>query len=657
MQPSGTNQSVIGKIRRVLIGEARDPADRTIHKHILLVPLLAWVGLGADGLSSSAYGPEEAFRTLGQHTYLAVLLAGVMAATVFLIAAGYSRIIEAFPQGGGGYVVGTALLGKPAGVISGSALLVDYVLTVTISIAAATDALFSFAPEWVRPYHLHVDFVLIAALVVLNIRGIRESVTILAPIFAVFAVTHVIAIVGGFAMHVPQIRETAGEVTTGFQGGMGTLGLWGMLLLFLHAYSLGGGTYTGIEAVSNGLPILREPRVRNGKLTMLLMASSLAFTAAGLLLLYLLWDVSHVEGKTMNAVLLERMTSGIPGGAAFAFITLLSEGALLVVAAQAGFVDGPRVLATMAVDSWLPRRFSALSERLTTQNGIMLIGAAALAALLYTGGDVGKLVVLYSINVFITFSISMFGMWLAAVRAPKGTPKRRRDLALFGVGFTLCATILVVTVIEKFHDGAWVTLIITGSLVALCFAIKRHYNETIATLNRLYSELERLPQMAKPNAPALDPKAPTAVLLVGGYGGLGIHTIGAIIRGFPGHFKNIVFVSVAVVDSGEFRGEHCVDELRDRAQQSLDKYVDIAQRLGLAATARLGCGIDVIDVAERLCMETAREFPRSMFFAGKVIFKRESWYHRLLHNETALAIQKRLQWQGHIMVVLPARIT
>lgn len=134
------------RLRYLLIGPPRDLADRSVYRHLSLVAFLAWVGLGADGLSSSAYGPEEAFRTLGLHTYLALALAALMATTVLVISTAYSRIIEQFPHGGGGYVVATKLLGPRAGVVSGSALLVDYVLTISISIAAAGDAIFSLLP-------------------------------------------------------------------------------------------------------------------------------------------------------------------------------------------------------------------------------------------------------------------------------------------------------------------------------------------------------------------------------------------------------------------------------------------------------------------------------------------------------------------------------
>ena len=409
-RPPIEGDTLAQRIRRALVGRPRDLRDSKLFHSISLIPFLAWVGLGADGLSSSAYGPEEAFKTLGAHTYLAVALALMAGLTVFIISAGYRGIIEAFPHGGGGYVVASKLLGRSAGVISGSALLVDYVLTITVSIAAAGDVIFSFLPPQLMGCKLTLEVAFILGLMTLNIRGVRESALALAPIFMVFVISHAVVIVGGILAHAGELPATTRVVASGFHGGLQTLGIGGMLLLFVHAYSLGGGTYTGIEAVSNGLPIMREPRVQTAKRTMLYMAVSLAFTASGLLVCYLLWNVSPVPGKTLNAVLVEKMTARLPFGTLLTVVTLFSEGILLVVAAQAGFLDGPRVLANMAVDHWVPRRFSALSDRLTTQNGIVLMGAASLAALFYTHGDVGKIVVMYSINVFLTFSLSLFAM-------------------------------------------------------------------------------------------------------------------------------------------------------------------------------------------------------------------------------------------------------
>src|SRR5260370_5234201 len=197
----------------------------------------------------------------------------------------------------------------------------------------------------------------------------------------------------------------------------------------------------------------------------------------------------------MNAVLFERFAdgwsiAGIPVGHGFVVLSLLSEGALLFVAAQAGFVDGPRVMANMAVDSWLPHRFSALSERLSMRNGVMLMGGAALAALFCPNGDVGKLVVMYSINVFLTFSLSVFGMSRLWIRHRLEHPREwNRHLPLSLTRLTLCVTILTVTAIEKFAAGGWITLLITGCVLGLCFLIKRHYNLVIRALRQLDEDL------------------------------------------------------------------------------------------------------------------------------------------------------------------------
>jgi hypothetical protein len=313
----------------------------------------------------------------------------------------------------------------------------------------------------------------------------------------------------------------------------------------------------------------------------------------------------------------------------------------------------------MAVDSWVPHRFAALSDRLTTMNGILLMGAAAVAALLYTGGDVGMLVVMYSINVFLTFSLSMWSMlrfWWSHrhVRA-----EWRPRLALFVAGFLLCLTILVITVFEKFAQGGWVTVVITSLVIAQCLVIRRHYLGVTSLTDRLYDTLADLPEpptVAALPARPLDPARPTAAVLVGSYGGVGIHTVLNVFRAFPGHFHNLVFLSVGVVDSGEFKGDHAVEDLQRRTEAMLERYLAFAAGLGVPATARYAIGTEAVAEAEALCRSVAREFPHAVFFAGKVIFRREKWYHRLLHNETALAIEKRLRWSGHTMVTLPIRI-
>ncbi len=647
------------RLKILLFGKPLSLHDSSIFHHMSLVPFLAWVGLGADGLSSSSYGPAEAFHTLGEHTYLAVGLALLTGLTVVLISAAYSRIIEEFPHGGGGYVVATKLLGERVGVISGCALLVDYVLTITVSVASAGDALFSLLPLGLHALKLPLQVLVIVGLTGLNMRGVKESVVSMVPIFALFLLTHIILIGGGIIVRAPEALSTARQVGQDFHAGLDQLGFGAMLLLFIKAYSLGGGTYTGIEAVSNGLPIMREPRVQTAKRTMVYMALSLALTAAGLFLCYLLWHVHPVPGQTLNAVLVGKLVQGMPGGHAFVVLTLITEGALLVVAAQAGFIDGPRVLANMAHDSWVPRRFGALSERLTTQNGILLMGAASLAALLYTHGDVRYLVVMYSINVFVTFSLSMFGMARAYVKHRRIKKHWLRRALLFWVAFAFCAVILGVTVAEKFADGGWITLAVTTVVILLCYTIRAHYRATGIKLAQLYEELHAIPLPPHDPAQALPllRDQPTAVVLVGTFGGLGIHTFLNIFRTFPGHYKNVVFISVGIVDSGEFKGEASIEALERRTEEMLGKYVAMAQRLNLPATARHATGTDAVDEAEQLCRQVAEEFAQTTFFAGKVVFENETWFHSILHNETAFAIQKRLQWQGMTMAIMPARVS
>jgi amino acid transporter len=643
------------RIKDAVLGKPRDVQDPRTYHSIALVALLAWVGLGADGLSSSAYGPDEAFRALGEHTYLAVALALATTLTVLVISVAYSQIIRRFPFGGGGYVVASELLGPRFGVVSGAALLVDYVLTISVSIASGADQVFSVLPAAWHAWKLAVTTAVILLLVVMNLRGVKESVSVLAPIFALFLVTHAVLIAGGLATHAGEVPRVAHEVTAGFRHGLGTLGALGLFAVFVRAYSMGAGTYTGIEAVSNGLQIMREPKVKTATRTMLLMAVSLAATAGGILLLYLLFHVRPEPGKTMNAVLLERFTARWGGlGHGFVAFTLAMEAALLFVAAQAGFIDGPRVMSNMAIDSWMPHRFAQLSDRLTAQDGVLLMGGAALATLFYTRGDITTLVTMYSINVFVTFSLSQAGMVRYWIRE-KGREGRKRGLGIHLLAFALCSGILAGVLYEKFELGGWVTVAVTGALVAVCLAVRRHYDRVREGFRQLDDVMSSLPAADAPDPAPLDPGKPTAVMLVGGYGGLGIHALLSVQRLFPNHFENFVFVSVGVVDAAAMKGVDEVDRIRERTAESLARYVELARKLGLRAGSRMEMGTEAVAAAETLCRAIAREYPRSLFFMGKLIFLREGWFYRILHNNTADQLQRRLQFEGINTMMLPIR--
>lgn len=650
------------KVRQLLFGRARDLGDRRLFHQVSLVAILAWVGLGADGLSSSCYGPEEAFKALGAHPHLALLVAVLTAATIAILCASYAQIIERFPTGGGGYLVASQLLSPAAGVVSGCALLVDYVLTIAISVASAGDAAFSLLPpEWLG-WKLSFAAAGIVGLTVLNLRGVRESVLVCAPVFFLFVATHAFGIGAVVFAHAPQAGALLRETAHDFQSTQAQLGWFGLAALVIRAFSVGAGTFTGIEAVSNGLPILREPRVQTGKRTMFYMGLSLALTATGLLAVYVLADVHPEEGKTLNAVLFAQVAAhwGQPWSGIFVWSALLGAAALLFIAAQAGFLDGPRVLANMALDRWMPNRFASLSDRFVAAKGVVLMGALALAVLLIARGSVALLVVLYSINVFITFFLSQLGMVRCWWRERATEPRWRRKLAINAVGLALSGFMLATLVVVKFHEGGWITLVATAAVVALSFGVHAHYRNTQAKLARLDALVTaaEVPGESRDLAPAAARGAViprTAVILVNGFNGLGLHTLLGAVRLF-GRFRDYVFVQVGVVDAGNFKGAEEVARLRAHIAAEAGRYVRFVERRGGTAATRTALGHDVVEAVEQLLPELEREFPEALFFGGQLVFERETWVTRLLHNFTVFALQRRLCLRGRAFAVVPVRV-
>jgi amino acid transporter len=659
--------SVLERLKRLFIGGKRNVEDTAVFHKLTLIAFFAWVGLGADGLSSSCYGPEETFLALGEHLSLSIFVAIMSGITVLTIAASYSQIIDLFPTGGGGYLVASKLLSPMVGMVSGSALLIDYVLTITISVASGADALFSFLPSHWLPYKMVFAITGVLLLTVMNMRGVKESVLPLVPVFLTFVITHAFIIGYALIMKAGNFGELVSTTRADVAGTHAEIGTAGIIVLLLRAYSMGAGTYTGIEAVSNGLPLLREPKVVTGKRTMRYMAVSLAFTVMGLIIAYLLYRVTPQEGKTLNAVLFETMTQGWGGsGTAFVFTALLSEAALLFVAAQAGFLDGPRVLANMALDRWFPTKFAMLSDRLVTQKGIMLMGGSALVTMILTKGSVKYLVVLYSINVFITFFLSQLGMVRHWWQVRGKDDHWGKKLSINGVGMMLTFFILVSVVVLKFDEGGWITLLLTGGLIAIAYFTKQHYRHTYQLLKRL-DDLVKAAEPSRPEFPAgaaqtrestvkYDPKEKTAVLLVNGFNGLGLHTLFSIIRVFGGVFRNFVFVQVGIADAGSFKGVEEVSHLKAEVKKDLDRYVNYMRSHGYYAAGYTSFGTDVVDEIDRIMPEILGRFPNAVLFGGQLVFPKTSFFSNLFHNYTIFAVQRRFYSKGIPVVVLPIRV-
>ncbi len=658
------NSSLKSSVERAMFGAPLDPFRADTRNHLALVTFLAWVGIGADAISSANYGPEEAFLALGTHTHLAVFLAMATAFTVFLLAAAYSQVIELFPNGGGGYRVATTLLGPKAGLVSGGALIVDYVLTIAISAAAGVDALFSMLPVEYQTFKLIVACITVVGLSYMNLRGMKESIRVLLPIFMGFILTHAILIIWGIAYHASEVGAILPAAVAETHMMAGTVGWFAVLSLFFKAFSLGGGTYTGLESVTVSLRNFAEPRVKTGKATLWAIAFSLAFTAAGIIALYLLWDVQKVQGETLNATAFKLITArwemgGINISNEFTGAALFCAAGLLLTAANTGFIAGPNVMAAMASDRWMPHMFSALSSRLVTKNGVLLMGGAAIGALLMTGGVVHLLVILYSINVFLTFTLTTAGLtrkrW--SERHQKGM---KRKCVIAAVACLVCATILTTTLIEKFTFGAWKTVLITGFVIFLGLTIRRHYDGVRAQLKKIEDELGSAMFAAPPKEgiekPRMDPRETTAVFLVGGSAASGMHTFLWVQRLFPGVFKNFVFASVGEIDTEEFSDEASWHSLRKDTKQMLKTYVDFCSNRGLPATYYHDYGTDVIETITRLTDRIAADFPRAVFFSTKLIFENETLLHQLLHNQTAYMLQKRLHGKGQNLIIMPMKI-
>jgi amino acid transporter len=648
------------RLLRVLLGSWRDPLDPIMRRRTRLAAALAWAGLGANGLSAACYGPEKAFLALGGHAELGPVLALIMVVSVGVIALAYSQMFELFPYGGGGYRVASELLGPHFGLVSGAALLIDFVLAIGVSIASGTDSMFSLLSFGAQDYKLPVELALALLLIVLNLRGLQVAVRFLFPIVLAFTAAHAFLIVYGVGVKAPQL---SGQLTHAFSGAVRlsqTTGWMFVVALLVRAYGLGGSTYSGVEAVSNNINLVAEPRIRNGRIVMFHVALTLAFTAGGLVLLYSLWDVRPEPGQTLNAAAFGAVLPGLglgPGTRhALITLTLGLEAAILLVAANSIFLFAPSLLANMAADSWLPHQFRNLSVLLVRQNGVVFVGACALAVLAWTRGDLAVLVVLYSINVFLSLALAKAGLlrhWWRRRRKSAG----RVRMVIAALGLAVAASILLVTLTQKFFEGGWATLCLTVLVIGACLAIRRHYdwiNERRGEMDRRFALSRAQLDVTRPTEERQE--GGTAVLLVTNHWGPAIHTLLWIQRLFPGQFRNVVVVSVIEVDA------HAVGAVETLSRRSFERDAAITQvegfcaQWGLSATQVVGFGADPVKELERLLKQTVARYPGCVCFANKLVFPPGRRLTEWLHNQTALALQRRLLAEGIPLMVLPVKL-
>jgi len=319
----------------------------------------------------------------------------------------------------------------------------------------------------------------------------------------------------------------------------------------------------------------------------------------------------------------------------------------------------------MSADRWFPQQFSLLSERFVIKNGLALTGAAALVTLLLTGGSVRFMVVLYSINVFITFSLSQLGMVRHWLRERGANPAWARKLAVNGVGLVFTAFILVSMLVLKFGDGGWITMLITGSLMAVAAAIRRFYGRTRRQLSHLDSLVKVVEATrgedhrgtAHRRGPRYNRKARTAVILVSGFNGMGLHTLFNVVRLFGKGVRNFFFIQAGIIDAEAFKGKRELAGLEAHVKESLEKYVDYVRSQGFYARAYPLVGTDVVEAITELARDIFHDHPASIFFGGRIVFREETNLTRRLSNSVTFAVKRRLHQLGIPFVIVPVPVS
>ena len=465
-------EGILGQIKRFAVG-APIPSHLAHHERLSRVTGLAV--LSSDPLSSVAYATEEILRVLilvdvaalSYASPIAIIIASILAIVVF----SYRQTVYAYPSGGGAYIVARENLGETPSLVAASALLIDYILTVAVSIAAGVAALTSAFPQWIEHrVALALGFVLI--LMLGNLRGIRESGQIFAAPTYFFIVTILTLIGVGAWRSILGTIEPVEAIEP-----MASIGQPLTLFLLLRAFSNGCTAMTGVEAVSNGVPAFKPPEARNAASTMLIMAVLSIAMFVGITLL------AHAHGilPSERETVVSQLARGVFGGRGVAYYLVQAATMLiLVLAANTAYADFPRLASILARDRYLPRQFMNQGDRLAFSNGILGLSAVAGLLLVAFGGDTHALIPLYMIGVFLSFTLSQAGM----VVHWKTLRERswRTSAAINGAGALVTGIVLIVVAMTKAHEGAWIIMLLTPILVVFFRVTKSHYSAVAAQL-------------------------------------------------------------------------------------------------------------------------------------------------------------------------------
>ena len=467
-------ESFLGQVKRLIVG-APIPSRLAHHERFSRVTGLAV--LSSDPLSSVAYATEEILRVLmlsgAAAMSLVTPIGGVIATMLAIVVFSYRQTIYAYPNGGGAYLVAKENLGRTPALVAAASLLIDYVLTVSVSIAAGVAAMTSALPQW-RLDPVVLSLVFVAILMLGNLRGIRESGRLFAgPTYVfIFSILAMIAVAAWrYASGTLQpVSDSAHALPPGTT----------MLPLFmlLTAFSNGCTALTGVEAVSNGVPAFRAPESKNASQTLVAMAVMSITMFVGITLIAHAYAIVPNDSETVVSQI-ARATFGGRGWPYY--LVQASTMAILVLAANTAYADFPRLSSILARDRFLPRQFMNQGDRLAFSNGILILSVLAAVLLMVFGGDTHALIPLYMIGVFVSFTLSQAGMVLhwRTLR----TPGWRTSAAINGFGAVVTGIVLVIVATTKAVEGAWIIIVMIPVLVTIFAITKRHYDRVAVELS------------------------------------------------------------------------------------------------------------------------------------------------------------------------------
>lgn len=606
--------------------------------HTLLPKRIALPIFASDALSSVAYAPEEIFLTLsvaGLSAYALAPWIGIMVALVMLVVvASYRQNVHAYPSGGGDYEVANTNLGGKFGLTVASALLVDYVLTVAVSTSSGVANIGSAVP-WVAQHKVLASIVIVVVLTSLNLRGIRES----GKAFAIPTYGFILGILVMVAWGLVQ-AATGTEMkaeSAGFTlNAEGTFAGVAYAFLVLRAFSSGAAALTGVEAISNGVPAFQKPKSKNAATTLLMMGLLAVTMLVGIITLASITDVKFAEDparqlagapagyeqKTIVAQIAHAVFADFPP--AFYYISF-STGIILLLAANTAFNGFPVLGSILAQDRYLPRQLHTRGDRLAFSNGILFLAAFALVLIIAFDAEVTRLIQLYIVGVFVSFTVSQAGMirhWnrlLAKETDPAKRRRMRRSQTVNAIGLTMTATVLVIVLITKFLLGAWIAIAAMVAIFALMTAIRRHYD-------RVADELKELG-----DTPTVLPSRNHAIVLVSKLHRPTLRAL-AYAKAMRPDVLEAVTVNVDDADTRRLTAEWDAHNFKVPLKVVESPYREITK--------------PVLDYVKRVRGDNPRNVV-TVFIPEYVV---GHWWEQVLHNQSALRLKGRLLFQSGVIV-------